>query len=86
MTDLPPQPPEPASDPATLLPFTVQHGRAWKATRRAPWIAPAAEPLHEPARDEHRHPEREPGHDQPDREDEHRGDEWPGRSPSVRLR
>lgn len=41
MTDLPP---DPATAPATLLPFTVQHGRAWKATRRAPWIAPATEP------------------------------------------
>ena len=47
MTDLPPLPPEPPAPPAppeppaTLLPFAVQHGRAWKATRRASWIATA---------------------------------------------
>ncbi len=49
MTDLPPLPPEPPApqaSSATLLPFTVQHGHAWKATRRAPWIATAAELPH----------------------------------------
>jgi hypothetical protein len=46
MTDLPLLPPEPTAPPATLLPSTVQHGRAWKATRRAPWIATATELPH----------------------------------------
>lgn len=47
MTNLPLLPPEPPkAAPATLLPFAVQHGRAWKATRRAPWIAAATELPH----------------------------------------
>jgi hypothetical protein len=46
MTDLPPLPPDPGTPPATLLPFAVQHGRAWKATRRAPWTTTATELLH----------------------------------------
>lgn len=41
---MPDQPPSTPTPSAALLPFTVQHGRAWKATRRAPWVAPATDP------------------------------------------
>ena len=38
-------PDDPHAPPtATLLPFTAQHGRAWQATRAAPWVAPATSP------------------------------------------
>ncbi len=40
MPYLPSNPPEPS---AAVLPFMAQHGRAWKATRRAPWIVSAFE-------------------------------------------